>query len=169
MSIDRLRRLIEVAPQLGNDGDWLAQRLQHYVTHAHEGVTLDQVLGVATPSGSRSWWAKQEREHQREAVRRLAQKTSAPQDRSRAESLRALLSRYQHGRFRFDRARDATDISDPTRRDMHKVLVANDGTTPSRRTLERLLGDCDITSPTSCRSTHGPIPSEVSANESTAD
>ncbi len=168
MSVQRLRRLIESAPALGDDGEWLAAAFGRYVNEAPNGLTLDQVLGVATPLGSRPWWEKQERENQRDAVRILAGQCP-PSVRSPASTIAESPRRYQRGRWRIDRDRDEHAGFDQKHTAMRTLLIANRGDAPSPKTIKRLLIEVDTMSPRSCPVTRGQIDIEVTDDDESPD
>ena len=115
MSVDRLRGLIDFAPHLGVDGEWLAPRLRHYAAHAHEGVTLNQALGVAGTRGQRPWWIQEKRERTIEALASLGTCTTRESYRGRADEILAMLRRYRSARWRQDRNATTTPNLDPVR------------------------------------------------------
>lgn len=132
-AVDRLRRLAEQAPALGPDGEWLASALEQYLRHAHEGVTLDRALGVASTRHRWPWWRAEQRERERSAARQLVESCGAP-DRALT-----FLNRYAAGRGRLERT--SADFSDPRAQAACSYLAETGGRVPTNvRTLERAAG-----------------------------
>lgn len=129
-AVDRIRRLAEQAPALGPDGEWLASALKQYLQHAHEGMTLDRALGVASTRHRWPWWRAEQRERERNAARQLVESCGAP------DSAFTFLARFAAGRGRFERT--ATDYSDPRAQAACSYLRETGGRVPTTvRTLER--------------------------------
>ena len=149
VSVDRLRRLVESAPALGPDGEWLAAALQRYLAHAHEGVTLDQVLGVAAVRGAWPWWRCEKRDREREAAQALVNAFGDPREAHRA------LRQFASGRGRFPQR----DYQAATTQAASDYLSATRGKVPAHpRTLDRAVaGDRSCT--ISCHGDHDPMAS----------
>jgi hypothetical protein len=55
----RLRRLADYARAVGDDD--FAERFEQYIAHAHEGLSLDQALGLAVVGGGETWFSREHR------------------------------------------------------------------------------------------------------------
>jgi len=85
-------------------GDWLAPRLNHYLTGASEGVSLEQVLDLAVSPGRAPWWAEEAQRARDDAIRKLADQYFSSLDLGgQADAILKTIRRYRGGRWRFDR------------------------------------------------------------------
>ena len=137
MSIERLRRLIHIAPDLGADGEWLAEALTRYIDRAHEGMTLDQCLGVATLRGGTPWWRAQALRRRDDAISRLRDLLPVDAYRSEALAIRTAVIRFRRTRW------GTGQPSDPIQRELYSLLGTTDGRPPSRKAIERALANRD--------------------------
>lgn len=55
----RLGRLADLA-RAGGDDDF-ADGIERYLAHAHQGLSLDQALGLAVARGGETWWSREHR------------------------------------------------------------------------------------------------------------
>ena len=142
MSADRLRRLVQSAPALGEDGAWLAEALTRYIDTAHTGVTLDHALGVATGRNEWPWWRREQRDRESLAARELVNAFGDPREAHRA------LRQFASGRGRFPQR----DFHAATTQAASDYLSATRGRVPAHpRTLERASDrSCTISCHTGC-------------------
>jgi hypothetical protein len=131
-SIARLRRLAEQAPQLGDDGAWLAEALNRYIDGAGQ-ITLDESLGVAPERGQWPWWRQEKRDRERAAAKHLVEAFGNIGDALSG------LRRYASGRGRH--ASSDTQYTNARTQAAHKFLHATGRVPESSRTIERAVTD----------------------------
>ena len=129
--------------KLGELGDWLAPRLNHYLTGASEGVSLEQVLDLAVSPGQAPWWREEAQRARDNAIRELADQHFGNLDlNSQADEILQTIRRYRRGRWRFDRLEERmpeTYANTPSE-SLYEVFRRGDGDVPeSRRHLRRIL------------------------------
>ncbi|MGE3777271.1 MAG: hypothetical protein AB7F89_08815 [Pirellulaceae bacterium] len=161
MSIDRIRRLVDVLPSLSRDGEWLADALRRYIDEAADGITLDEVLGVATPRGGRPWWKAEALRRRDESIARLRNLVPANGFRSEALAIRAAAIRYRRTRYRSAPA----DDTDPAHVELRALLDTTGGDPPSRKAIERALANRDTRSAISCRDSYASISTKEPPDE----
>ena len=137
MSVDRLRRLTELAPSLGKDGEWLSEALQRYLDDAQHGLTMAQALGVATPRGGTPWWKAYALRRRDDAISRLRDLLPVAAYRSEALAIRTAVIRFRRTRW------GTGQPSDPIQRELYSLLGTTDGRPPSRKAIERALANRD--------------------------
>ena len=104
IATDRLRRLAEVAPLLGADGEWLAEALARYLAEAPDGLTLDAACGVARDPGRDPWWRTEARRRRDDAIRAMARLHFAGMSTHRAAiAITEAARRYEATSWRRDR------------------------------------------------------------------
>ena len=143
--IDQLRQLLVMAEggKLGELGDWLAPRLNHYLTGASEGVSLEQVLDLAVSPGQAPWWREEAQRARDNAIRELADQHFGNLDlNSQADEILQTIRRYRRGRWRFDQSRECIPeyyVGTPSGL-LYEAFRSGDGDVPeSKRHLLRIL------------------------------
>lgn len=125
-----LRRLVDVLPQYGPDGEAAAAAIVRYLREAQDGMTLDRAFGVAATKGEWPWWRVERHERARQAGRKLIEACGA------VDRAFEFLNRFSVGRGRLEHA--PADFSDPRAQAAAGYLAETGGRVPaSARTLER--------------------------------
>ena len=98
----RLRRLADYARAVGDDG--FAEGFEQYIAHAHEGLSLDQALGIAVVRGGETWWSREHRLRRDEAICEFfARYCLGKTDARRRAILQHELLRYQRKQWAGDK------------------------------------------------------------------
>ena len=71
MSIERLRELNSRAPELGDVGVWLSERLGVYLD-AQGDMSLDEALQVKPAQGQLPWWTRESKANRDVLIKHLA-------------------------------------------------------------------------------------------------
>ena len=134
---DRLRRIVQAAPTLGPDGEWLSERLDAYLA-ARGATTLDEALGLVAGAGRAPWWAAERLARRDAALRELALLMPA----ATIAEIATMLARYETTAWCRDSALLAApaDYSATPRGAMFAAFRAGDGSVPtSAKQLRRIL------------------------------
>ena len=134
---DRLRRLADAAPVLGEDGEWLARNLGRYLD-ARGAMTLDEALGLVAGAGRAPWWQAERLAKRDAALRGLALLMPA----ATVADIAVTLARYETTAWRRDSALLAApaDYIATPRGAMFEAFRAGDGKVPtSEKQLRRIL------------------------------
>ena len=133
--IDWIRELLTVAEsgELGELGDWLAPRLDDYLTNAQNGTTLDQALRLATSPGQAPWWRFEAQRARDNAIRRLADQHFSSLDlNGQADAIIKAIGRYRNSRWRFDKFKGCVpeNYADTRSEHLYTVLRKGGGAAP---------------------------------------
>ena len=100
----RLHRLADYARAVGDDGS--AEGFEQYIAHAHEGLSLDQALGMAVVRGGETWWSREHRLRRDETIREFfVRHCPGETDARRRATLQRELRRYERENWEIDKRR----------------------------------------------------------------
>jgi hypothetical protein len=100
----RLRRLADYARAVGDVG--FAEGFEQYIAHAHEGLSIEQALGLAVVRGGETWWSREHRLRRDETIREFfVRYCPGETDARRRATLQRELRRYERENWEIDKKR----------------------------------------------------------------
>ncbi|KQT59979.1 hypothetical protein ASG52_19835 [Methylobacterium sp. Leaf456] len=138
--IGLLRRVAE-RRESEADREALADRLRSYLDGASAGLSLDAAFGLVPGAGCIAWWRVEALAKRDAALRALAARHyDSLTVRAQASAIRATLSAYASGCWRFDRASLSAPITYiGTEREMLFDVMKARAAVPSARQIRRVL------------------------------